>query len=182
MGPLHQLFPLSILQCLIFLCSNWTISDSPFSKAFSTIISGTSFFCQTWLKLDSWFWSYHLHPTACIQRSYDCKSSISPEDKSGTEPLMHINILALKKRAKLSENLWRFFLWGKNMFFFLVQIVLANPQYYILSVWKSLSAVKASQNNRLKRLPYPNCKLLAFVPMLFNNVCRSIKMDGSFPS
>lgn len=75
--------------------------------------------------------------------------------------------------------------------FFLMQIALATPQYYILSAWKSLSAVVASQNNRLRLLPYYSYKLhifllifclFVFLSMPFNDVWGAIKMDGSFPS
>lgn len=107
---------------LIFLCSNWATSDSPFSKAFSTIITGISSFCQTWLN-----WTIDFEMITCIQRSYDCTNLFSPGDMNGNDPLMLINILA-PKMAKLSENLERFFL-RKQYYFFLVKKVLANPQY-----------------------------------------------------
>lgn len=110
------------------------------SKAFSTIIIGISFFCQTWLNLDTRFWSYHLHPTTRIQRSYDCKSPISPVEMEGNEPLMLINISAPKNGPNYQKTSEGFFS-EETTFFFLVQIVLANPQYYILSAWKSLTAV-----------------------------------------
>lgn len=102
---------------LIFLC--WTMSDSPFSKAFSTIITGIFFFCQNWLKLGNWFWNYHLHPTPCIQRSYGCQSLTSSGEMNGNEPLMFINTLAPKKGQIIRKPLKVFFPLSKQHLLFL---------------------------------------------------------------
>lgn len=54
---------------------HWT---PPFPKSWGITINGNTSFCKTWLKLDNWFWSYHLHLATHIQRVSDCKTLISP--------------------------------------------------------------------------------------------------------